>query len=241
MTTQSLAALALAAALIAAPTARSSRPRLDALFGQPRATAPPATRRRWLAVLAGLSLGGCVAVLAPDAVLLSPLVAFGAWFGARWVLNRPPDVPETDPLALAAAWDVLAACLSSGMPVPTAVRVVAERLPGSARTALAETAELLALGADPVAAWQPALAVPETARLARAARGTARSGSALAQLVRELATTLRATAADRAEALAQRAAVLVAAPLGLCFLPAFLCLGVVPVVAGLANGLLASW
>jgi hypothetical protein len=30
---------------------------------------------------------------------------------------------------------------------------------------------------------------------------------------------------------------LIAGPLGLCFLPAFVCLGVVPVIAGLAGSL----
>ena len=36
----------------------------------------------------------------------------------------------------------------------------------------------------------------------------------------------------------ERASVLVAGPLGLCFLPAFVCLGVLPVVVGLADGML---
>jgi hypothetical protein len=34
--------------------------------------------------------------------------------------------------------------------------------------------------------------------------------------------------------------VLIAAPLGLCYLPAFVCLGIVPVVAGLADDVLRS-
>jgi pilus assembly protein TadC len=34
---------------------------------------------------------------------------------------------------------------------------------------------------------------------------------------------------------AQRAGVLITVPLGLCFLPAFVCLGIVPVIAGLAK------
>ena len=33
---------------------------------------------------------------------------------------------------------------------------------------------------------------------------------------------------------------LIAGPLGLCYLPAFLCLGIVPVVAGLAGDVLRS-
>jgi hypothetical protein len=44
----------------------------------------------------------------------------------------------------------------------------------------------------------------------------------------------------RAAATAERAAVLIAGPLGLCFLPAFVCLGIVPVVAALAGDLLQS-
>jgi hypothetical protein len=35
--------------------------------------------------------------------------------------------------------------------------------------------------------------------------------------------------------------VLITGPLGLCFLPAFLVIGVVPVVVGLAGQLVAQW
>ena len=41
-------------------------------------------------------------------------------------------------------------------------------------------------------------------------------------------------AGHAAAATAERAAVVIAGPLGLCFLPAFVCLGLVPAVAGLA-------
>ena len=46
---------------------------------------------------------------------------------------------------------------------------------------------------------------------------------------------------DIAEARAQRAGVLIAAPLGLCFLPAFLVFGVAPVVIDLAAEVLPRW
>ena len=54
----------------------------------------------------------------------------------------------------------------------------------------------------------------------------------------ELAGQQRAAAEDTAAAAAERAGVLVTGPLGLCFLPAFLCLGVVLVVLGLAGPVL---
>ncbi|MDX3658117.1 type II secretion system F family protein [Streptomyces sp. ID05-26A] len=132
------------------------------------------------------------------------------------------------PFERAAAWDLLAACLKAGLPVPTAIQAVGMK-------ELGQVAELLKLGADPVTAWASALDSPETAPLARAARRTARSGAALARQTAELAERTRAAAGDAAEARAQKAAVAVAAPLALCFLPAFLCLGVAPVVLGLAG------
>ncbi|MCU1692975.1 MAG: hypothetical protein JWM64_2066, partial [Frankiales bacterium] len=58
--------------------------------------------------------------------------------------------------------------------------------------------------------------------------------------VARLAAEARASATARAEQRARRAGVLAVAPLGLCFLPAFVLLGVVPVVVGLAGPLLAS-
>jgi pilus assembly protein TadC len=74
-----------------------------------------------------------------------------------------------------------------------------------------------------------------SAALVRLARRSAASGSALASGVAELAEQSRQDAVHTATAAAERAGVLIAGPLGLCFLPAFVCLGIVPVVAGLAG------
>ena len=70
------------------------------------------------------------------------------------------------------------------------------------------------------------------AALQRLARRSAASGAALAQGVADLADQARLDAGDAARAAAERASVLIAGPLGLCYLPAFVCLGIVPVVAG---------
>ena len=142
-----------------------------------------------------------------------------------------------DSLRLAVTWDLLAAGLRSGMPVSTAVRAAAESAPEGVGAVLRGTAERLALGAEPVDAWRQAAECDDTAELSRVACRTARSGAALAVAVTELAENVRASAGDRARARAQRAGVLLTGPLGLCFLPAFLCLGVIPVVIGLASQL----
>ena len=89
---------------------------------------------------------------------------------------------------------------------------------------------LLALGADPASAWASTEAVPALAAFARAAVRSAATGAALAYVAAAEAERLRADLLDSAQARAQRAAVLITGPLGLCFLPAFLVLGIAPVV-----------
>lgn len=194
-----------------------------------RALRTPAPLAGSLGVLSGLIAGW------PAGLPAAAIVATVTWTGVRWRRRRRAATADpADALSLAAGWDLLAACLRAGLPVPTAVRAVAGDLPTQAAEALRGTADLLALGADPVAAWAPALNCPATAEFARGARRTARSGTALAVVASDAAHDIRAAAGDAAEAKAQRAGVLITGPLGLCFLPAFVCLGIVPVVAGLA-------
>ncbi|MEH3141462.1 MAG: type II secretion system F family protein [Mycobacterium kyogaense] len=153
------------------------------------------------------------------------------------------SAPASDgPLAVAAALDAFGACLRAGMAVSSAAAAVADAAPPALAVVLRRGADLLALGADAGRAWAEPAAIADTHVRAylRMARRSAASGTALAQGVEDLATSLRAEAADAAGARAERAAVLIAGPLGLCYLPAFICLGIVPVIAGLAGDVLRS-
>ena len=241
MTAMSIAALALAFAVLIRPGAALVTARL-AVFQPP---AVDVGRGEMLPTVAAVSIALLPVVLSggPAGILLGLPLGLGAFAGCRWLLRRsgPRRARAPDSLLLASSWDLLAACLRGGLPVPAAVRAIAADVPEPAAEALRHTAELLALGADPVAAWAPALAEPSTAELARGARRSARSGAALAAVAEGLAAAVRSGADDLAEAKAQRAAVAVTGPLGLCFLPAFLCIGVVPVVIGLATRLMATW
>jgi pilus assembly protein TadC len=158
--------------------------------------------------------------------------------------RRPAQVPDS--LAVASSLDVLAVCLAAGMAVSTAAAATAQSAPPRLARVLGRAADLLALGADPAVAWSlppdlPAGSIDtQTDALLRLARRSASSGAALADGVAELAAQARQDAAHAAIAAAERAAVLIAGPLGLCFLPAFVCLGIVPVVAGLAGDVLQS-
>ena len=99
-------------------------------------------------------------------------------------------------------------------------------------------ASLLAVGAEPERAWEPMAAVPGLSDLAALAAGSAASGTRVATAAGRISGRLRRRAEDRATAAGERAGVLIAMPLTLCFLPAFFILGLAPVVLGLAGNIL---
>ena len=238
MKTASVSLGLLAGAVLLWSRPGAARARLAAIENRAKVS-----RHRWhwarsqqvLPIGLAVAVGALAGVLGgwPRGAPIGCAIAAIAWIATKQLLGRTSRVGKGDQFELAACWDLLAACLRSGLPVPTAVLAVVDQMPRDVRQALRATADLLALGADPVTAWAPALANPATAELARGARRTARSGTALAGVAAGLATNIRRTASDAAEARAQRAGVLITGPLGLCFLPAFICLGILPVVAGL--------
>jgi pilus assembly protein TadC len=140
--------------------------------------------------------------------------------------------------ALPLAADLVAAALRAGAPPELAARTVGEALTGPLGERLVRVANALRLGETPTVAWDYVSDLPGGPRLSRVAARSADSGAALATALRRLADDLRAARAAAAEARAKRAAVLVVLPLGLCFLPAFLLTGVVPVVAAVLDGVL---
>jgi hypothetical protein len=96
-----------------------------------------------------------------------------------------------------------------------------------------DAAAAVLAGADSQAAWS-ALAMDEaTAPLAAAVIRADRTGAPAANTVGRAARQLREAAADALSAEVRTVGVRAAAPLTLCFLPAFICLGVVPTALGL--------
>jgi len=150
--------------------------------------------------------------------------------------RRSEQLARDLPLAL----DLLAACLTGGASLADAVRAVAGAVPGPCCTRLEQVAAALAVGSPAAEAWH-ALGAGDLVG-ASAARALARSGDGapVAQTVCRVAAEARAEALARGTRAARRAGVLAVAPLGLCFLPAFVLLGVVPAVVGLATPLLAT-
>ncbi|MCZ2858318.1 type II secretion system F family protein [Blastococcus sp. VKM Ac-2987] len=191
-----------------------------------------ARRRRWAlaggaGVAAGLLVGGIAGVL----------TAIGVAVAGERLLRRGPDPDEETRAALArdlsAACDLLAACLAAGLPVAGALAAVGGAVPAPLGPCLRTVAAVQRMGAAPRQAWAEVPA--ELAALGRALVRAGESGAAAVPALSALAAETRAADRAGAEAAVQRAGVWVLAPLGVCFLPAFVCLGVVPLVLGIAG------
>ncbi|MEV6021137.1 MULTISPECIES: type II secretion system F family protein [unclassified Streptomyces] len=210
------------------------------------ASAPPPRRhelrnqgRRWLPLL-GVVCAGWVLI----GGLAGVLVGSAAGFGVRWWLRRrnpvPPEEYDTSLAArqLPLAADLVAACIAAGASPVAAAQAVGDALGGPVGERLARGAAEVRLGGEPVDAWRRLASLPGAGGLARLLDRAGDSGVPAAVPVGRIAAEARAEWGRTATARARRAAVMVTAPVGLCFLPAFLAIGVLPVVIGLAGGLL---
>ncbi|WP_151477760.1 type II secretion system F family protein [Streptomyces albicerus] len=195
--------------------------------------------RRWLPVVGAVSACWVFVGGAPG-VLVGLAAGFGMW---RWQ-RRPAPVEEFD-AGLAArqlplAADLLAACIAAGASPVVAAQAVGEALDGPVGERLARGAAEVRLGGEPAEAWRGLAALPGARTLARLLERAGESGVPAAAPVARLAAEARAEWGRTATARARRAGVLVTAPVGLCFLPAFIAIGVLPVVIGLAGGVLGG-
>ncbi|MCZ4117823.1 type II secretion system F family protein [Streptomyces sp. H39-S7] len=136
--------------------------------------------------------------------------------------------------------DLLAACLAAGARPSDAAEAVGRSLGGPLGDGLIRVAAEVRLGGDPERCWERFGRLPAAKGLARCLARASHTGVAPVQEVARLAADYRAARGRSALARARRAGVLATAPLGLCFLPAFLLVGVIPVVMGLTAGILAG-
>jgi len=154
---------------------------------------------------------------------------------------RSQSVRSVQATELLLALQLLAEALEAGAPPVTALETVAGGLNGMLSTPLRQAATAMRLGADARSAWLDVpLAGPggPLAEFARAMSRVDEGGARVAGSLRRLATRESERAHGRALKAARRAGVFAVAPLGFCFLPAFVLLAVVPVVAGAAHQVL---
>ncbi|MFD0306942.1 type II secretion system F family protein [Streptomyces sp. NPDC127119] len=250
---------ALARSLGAARRKRRARRRFEALLTiladerEPAVEAASSGRRsqlrdvvrRWLPVIGALS--ACwVFVGGTAGVLVGLVAAFGMWRWQRGSASASAAgsaegfdaVQAARQLPLAA--DLLAACIAAGASPVMAARAVGEALEGPVGARLARGAAEVRLGGEPAEAWRALAALPGARGLARLLERAGESGVPAAVPVARVASEARAERGRAATARARRAGVLITAPVGLCFLPAFIAIGVLPVVLGLASGVLGG-
>lgn len=130
--------------------------------------------------------------------------------------------------ALPMALDLMVAALLVGRPPVTAFALAAEATDDPLGAELAAVAGRLAIAADPATVWAAVAHDRALAPVGRAFRRAASSGMPVADIIAGAADELRRERAARLREHSQRAGVRTAAPLGLCFLPAFFLIGIVP-------------
>lgn len=231
MTAVAGCAVAAACAVLAWPAPPRAQRRLRALA--PPAAARPAARvaaaRPGVLVAGGLSLA---AVLLTGAPWWLPVVVAAA---AVVVLRRRREPAAQElPLVL----DLLASCLAAGATWPEALTAAAVAAGEDLAARLARVRAALVDGAPPEQAWQLAGDRPELAAVARCCRRAMGSGTAAADELTRLADRVRRHRRAAGQQRAARASIWIVLPLGLCFLPAFVLVGVVPLALGLLRGVM---
>jgi pilus assembly protein TadC len=207
-------------------------PALSGMADAPSAdVAVPTWVPRGCAAAAGLALftghGGWATMLGvATAALAAPGVAASAGRRRRLAASAQ-ELPRVA--------DLLAAGLQAGLPLPAAAaevaRVVDESTARAMRRLVAGLRSPAAGGSDRVDGWW---------RLERAVVRAAERGAPLADVLTALATDERDRARWAAEEAARRAGVRAVGPLAACFLPAFVLVGVLPVVVGVAGTVLGD-
>ncbi|TDW18744.1 type II secretion system F family protein [Kribbella kalugense] len=143
------------------------------------------------------------------------------------VRQRTAHITRDLPLAV----DLLSACLRAGRPPQQALTLVATAVRGPLSSLLTKVAHHLALGAEPADAWALLRSEPACAPVARAIDRSIRSGAPLSKTLELLADDTRQSYHHAADQRARAAESRSALPLGLCFLPAFILLSIVPTIA----------
>lgn len=223
------------------PRAAAVRARVDARImraGGADRPEPTGTRMSpavvaWLGALAGGLL--CVAAAGVTGVIAAGVVVpVLAVFLRRQIGRNTGSIDPASRAALPLTCDLIAAGMRSGADVATTVSAAARTAPAGLRNELDRVAALLSLGTSAGEAWSALARDPVLGPVAVVAARSADSGIRLADALSRCARSQRAELHAASVARAESVGVMALLPLGLCFLPAFICLGVAPVVAGIA-------
>jgi Flp pilus assembly protein TadB len=133
--------------------------------------------------------------------------------------------------------ELIGAMLDAGAGLGRSLELIADLVPPELGRQLRPVASALAIGADWETAWRSSSAqASQVLALRDALTFAALTGAPSAALLHAQAARLRRERNRTAEQRAAALGVQLVMPLGLCSLPAFVCLGVMPVLLGLLPG-----
>lgn len=127
--------------------------------------------------------------------------------------------------------DLLASALGAGAPLRAAVRRVAALTPEPSAAVLRTVVAHMDIGRSDAQAWQVLSADPVWGPVSRDLVRCADSGAAVADILGVHAAEARARRAAQRDARVRAVGVRSALPLVVCFLPAFVLVGVIPIIA----------
>lgn len=240
MSAQVVAALAaVAAVLVGTAPAALRTPAATSAQAPDGPTVAGPTRLRVVRLLlaAGVGSGGAVLVGGAAGVVAGATSGAAAW----WFLGRvePPHVTRQREEArddLPHLVGLFAATLRAGQDPVAGLEAACRALPGAAADQLAVVLARARLG-ERGPAWADLAQDPVLGRLGRTLGRAHDTGAPVTSAVERLADELQSDLATAAEDRARRVGVLAALPLGVCLLPAFMLLGIVPTVAAMLGGL----
>ncbi|AYY11747.1 type II secretion system F family protein [Actinobacteria bacterium YIM 96077] len=198
-------------------------PRGDGFLSSPRG--------RLLAALLA-ALGGWLMLNGALGLVVALVTGIGVWFGSGRLEPRARAREREEIIALLpVAADLLTAALAAGCPPIRAAEHVGHALGGPLGRLLVTAATTAAMGCEPAYAWSRLMAEPALRPLARALTSASMRGVSPVPVLEHIARDARQTARWEVERRIKSLGSRAAAPLGLCFLPAFVLVGIVPVVA----------
>jgi len=148
---------------------------------------------------------------------------------AAWVWSYPvwmghkPGIRPTPRVDLALICDLLCVAIEAGASLPRACQAVGTVSHGTHAQALLRAAHALRLGAGWEEAWGEHV-------LGFVLAPAWQDGADPTPLLQQLSRAIRANRSDQAKKAAARLSVQLVLPVGLCLLPAFILLGVVPLL-----------
>lgn len=181
----------------------------------------------WFAVGAGIAAGMAVGLWGPPRRSLLP-VGEG--------IDRGGDVVDADVVpSITVLLEMIAAAIHQGASIPRAIAVVGESWGGECGTVLGDVARALHRGVGWRNAWARACAHPQLGEnmtmLADALESSYRHGTSPLARISAVVDQIDRDERRRIEEGSAKLGVRMLVPTGLCFLPSFILLGIVPVIA----------